>query len=82
MSFGLYQDVLKRINEAVKVAKEKKFGLLTFALDKLTLGRTLKLQAQYSGTKDFSQASACLNQAVVGLRKAGQEPEYCIQRPG
>ncbi|MCH8061802.1 MAG: hypothetical protein IH861_04805 [Chloroflexi bacterium] len=49
--------------------------LLDIAFDHLSLGRAHMLQAQKEDSDDFSQATEHLDQAVEGLRDAGQQDE-------
>lgn len=75
LSQGQYQEVQKRASQTLEWAK-KYLGLLDVALDKLSLGRAFLLlalsevegQAQY-----FDQARDHLQQAVAGLREAGDQ---------
>jgi tetratricopeptide (TPR) repeat protein len=70
---GQFSDVQKRAMQTLKWAEEYRLQLLTFALDKLSLGRAYMLQAEKEKTADFSKAIEFLNQAVNGLRNAGQQ---------
>ncbi|TEU11308.1 MAG: TIR domain-containing protein [Anaerolineales bacterium] len=71
---GRYQDVLSRAGQTLKWVTPQNW-LLDIALDHLSLGRAHLLQARQEGTGDFTQAAAHLNQAVDGLRQAGQQDE-------
>ncbi len=76
LSQGQYQEVQKRARQTLEWSKQNNAPLLTFALDKLSLGRAFLLlalnevegQAQY-----FTQARNYLQQAVAGLRESGRE---------
>lgn len=50
---------------------ERPFGLLTIALDNLSLGRAWLLEAGQAGAGDTTQAAEFLQRAVDGLRQAG-----------
>ncbi len=65
---GSTVEVLERAEYALEIATEQ-FGLLSIALDQLTLGRAHLQQ------EDFPQAAHWLNQAVAGLRAAGQQDD-------
>ena len=70
----------RRASQTLELAKKHKW-ILFIALDHLSLGRAHLLQARQEGSHDpstglrtgFSQATALLNQAVDGLRQAGQQ---------
>ena len=47
--------------------------MLDIGLDHVSLGRALLLQSQADHTRDFSQATGQLDQAVDGLRRAGTQ---------
>jgi tetratricopeptide (TPR) repeat protein len=70
---GEYREVQSRAGQTLEWAKQHGVGLLTIALDHLSLGRAYLLQAQQEGTRDFAQAMAHLERAVDGLRQAGQQ---------
>ncbi|MFC1793300.1 TIR domain-containing protein [Planctomycetota bacterium] len=82
LSMGKYQEVLERARITVKIAN-KLSHLLSIALDKLTIGKVLMLQAVEDNSSDpstllrtgFSEAEAYLNQAVDGLREAGVQDQ-------
>jgi tetratricopeptide (TPR) repeat protein len=75
LSQGTYQEVLSRASETIKIAKTLRGSLSLFdiAFDYLSLGRSHLLQAIQEGSQDFTQAAEHLNQAVDGLRQAGQQ---------
>jgi tetratricopeptide (TPR) repeat protein len=72
LSQGKYQEVLSRAEQTLEWAKTERF-LLDIALDYLSLGRAHLLQALQKGSQDFTQAAEHLNQAVDGLRQAGNQ---------
>jgi tetratricopeptide (TPR) repeat protein len=67
-----YLDVQNRASKTLEWG-EKGQWLLEIALDHLSLGRSYMLQALEKGTHNFIQASTHLNQAVLGLQKAGNK---------
>jgi tetratricopeptide (TPR) repeat protein len=73
---GKYGEVISRAVQTLEWVKQEGLSLLTIALDYLSLGRAylLKAQAENSG---FTQADEHLDQAVVGLRRAGAQ-EFII----
>lgn len=73
LQHGKYQEVLKRAGQTLEWAK-RYLGLLPIALDHLSLGRAHLLQAR-ERTGDFSEAAEELEQAVDGLREAGQQDD-------
>ncbi|MGR3293925.1 MAG: hypothetical protein ACUZ9M_07945 [Candidatus Scalindua sp.] len=73
LSNGKYQEVLERTRTTVKYENEGWYTLSTIALDKLTIGKALMLQAVHNNSSDFSGAADYLIQAVDGLREAGQQ---------
>ncbi len=83
---GKYREVQSRAGQTLEWVKQGGLGLLTIALDHLSLGRAHLLQARQEGTGpsaeyipseaeglriSFSQAAAHLERAVDGLRQAG-----------
>ncbi|MGB7061802.1 MAG: toll/interleukin-1 receptor domain-containing protein [Candidatus Zixiibacteriota bacterium] len=76
LSTGKYQEVLERARTTIKWVR----NLLSIALDKLTIGKALMLQA-VDESSSFSEALVLslgeaenyLNQAVDGLREAGTQ---------
>lgn len=77
LSQGKYQEVQNRVAQTLNWAVKYGESSLTVALDHLSLGRAYMLQAEQESTGDFTQAAAHLNEAVDGLRKAG-EKEYIV----
>ena len=79
-SMGNYQAVLERARTAIEIANQMRHPL-SIALDKLTIGKALLLQlldtrSSYSSamlSAGFTEAVGYLNQAVDGLREAGQQ---------
>ena len=69
-----YQEVLSRAEQTLEWTKTERF-LLDIALDHLSLGRAHLFQALQEGSQDFTQAAEHLNQAVDGLRQAGNQDE-------
>ena len=67
---GKYEEVLNRASQTLEFEKEG-YPLLDIALDRLSLGRAYMLKAQEDG--DFPKAFEHLNQAVNGLRQAGDQ---------
>ncbi|HEX3128919.1 MAG TPA: TIR domain-containing protein [Thermoanaerobaculia bacterium] len=63
---GAFEEVQGRAEAAIKIA-ERNLWLLDIALDHLSLGRA------HLGLGDFAKAAEHLDQAVEGLRRAGQE---------
>ncbi len=68
---GKYEEVESRAAQTLQWAKQY-LGLLSIALDLLSLGRAYLLRAREGETGDYAQAAGQLNQAVDGLRLAGQ----------
>lgn len=66
---GEYQDVEKRANASLEIARQNGW-LLDMALDHLSIGRALLLQA--TGKSDLRAATEHLDEAVDGLRQAGE----------
>jgi tetratricopeptide (TPR) repeat protein len=69
---GKYRDVLNRAEIIINIGIKDQV-LLEIALGNLSLGRILLFQALNEGTGDFTQAAEHLNNAVVGLRRAGRQ---------
>ncbi|HYP27556.1 MAG TPA: restriction endonuclease [Blastocatellia bacterium] len=70
LSQGQVQQVKERAVRMLDLARQQ-LGLLEIALDNLSLGRALLLEAQQTGTGDTIQAGEYLQRAVAGLRQAG-----------
>lgn len=70
LSQGQYQEVQNRIQRLFEWRLPTD-SLLAIALENLSLGRALMLQAQEEGSSDLTQVGEYLNQAVAGLREAG-----------
>ena len=70
---GRHQEVLDRATQTLEWAEQAGASLLTLALDHLSLGRAHLARAQQEGRGDFTQAAEHLDQAVDGLRQAGQQ---------
>ena len=68
---GRDAEVRERATQTLKIAEEQ-LGLLSIALDHLSLGRAHLLGAQHGTGGDLAQATSHLNQAVDGLRRAGE----------
>ncbi|HIH87339.1 MAG TPA: toll/interleukin-1 receptor domain-containing protein [Methanosarcinales archaeon] len=75
LSRGEYQEVLSRAETALQIVLNGSKTLLDIALNNLSLGRAHLLQALQEGSQDFAQAAEHLNQAVDGLRQAGQQDD-------
>jgi len=71
---GGHGEAQRRASEAMEIAKRNRW-LLDIGLDHLTLGRAGLAAALGEGAGDFRKAAAELDQAVDGLRKAGQQDE-------
>jgi tetratricopeptide (TPR) repeat protein len=80
---GKYREVQERAERALEIVLQGSQNLLDIALNHLSLGRAYLAQALQEGTGDpstalrtsYSQAAAHLEEAVNGLRKAGQQDE-------
>ena len=68
---GKYEEVQSRTAQAIELARQNNW-LLVIALDLLLLGRACLLQAHKEKTGDYVRATDYLNQAVDGLRLAGE----------
>ncbi|MEW6207057.1 MAG: hypothetical protein AB1631_01725 [Acidobacteriota bacterium] len=69
---GQVQEVKERAARTLEWAEHHlPFGLLSIALDNLSLGRAWLLEAQQASTSDTTQAAEFLQRAVDGLRHAG-----------
>lgn len=67
---GKFVEVLNRAKQTLEwVTRDR--GLITIALDHLSLGKAHLFQTLNEGTCDLSQAAEHLNQAVDWLRRAG-----------
>jgi tetratricopeptide (TPR) repeat protein len=69
---GKYQEVMERVEQTLELTG-KRGDLLSNALDKLSLGRAWMMKNQKEESVDFKKAKDFLNQAVDGLREAGQQ---------
>ncbi len=69
---GQVPEVLERTTYSIEIAKENNW-LLDFALDLLSLAKAHFQQALQAAAPDFREAAHYLQQAVDGLRKAGQQ---------
>ncbi|NUM76248.1 hypothetical protein HUU40_17935, partial [candidate division KSB1 bacterium] len=76
LSQGQYQEVKKRATQTLEWGSQG-YGLLHYALDKLSLGRAFLLQAAdrslVTTGQYFAQARNYSQQAVTGLREAGAQ---------
>ena len=70
---GRHQEVQDRATQTLEWAEQAGLGLLTVALDHLSLGRAHLAEAQQEESGDFSKAAEHLDQAVDGLRQAGTQ---------
>jgi tetratricopeptide (TPR) repeat protein len=75
---GQYSDAQKRAGVALEIVLHGSRNLLDIALNKLTLGCSVILQAENEKTGNFSKAIEFLNQAVDGLRNAGAQ-EFIVR---
>lgn len=73
LSEGNHLEVHDRASQTLKWVVQFGGSLLAVALNHLTLGRACLLQAEQETTGDFTQAVAHLNEALDGLRKAGDQ---------
>lgn len=74
LSLGQYKEVLGRAKQTLEWAYQHNLGLLTFALDKLSIGKAYYHLYQKESSQEYQQqATDYLQQAVAGLRKAGQQ---------
>ena len=71
---GKYEEVSLRANASLEWAILNNW-LLDIAVHKLALGRSLMLKTLEANTDDFSEATTYLEEAVSGLRKAGQQDD-------
>jgi tetratricopeptide (TPR) repeat protein len=67
-----YQEVQRRTPQTLQWARQYGGGLLSIALDLLSLGRAYLLQEQAENIGNYAQATDYLNQALNGLRQAGE----------
>ncbi|MCP4699684.1 MAG: hypothetical protein GY862_22965 [Gammaproteobacteria bacterium] len=72
LSQGQYREVLERAAQTLEWVTQQKW-LLDIALDQLSLGRALVLQARAEKSGDYAKAMSYLDQAVAGLRQAGTQ---------
>jgi tetratricopeptide (TPR) repeat protein len=73
---GKYQEVLRRAGQTLEWSKPQEL-LLDIALDHLSLGRAYMLKAQEENG-DFADSEVHLQQAVDGLRRAGDQ-EFIVR---
>jgi hypothetical protein len=69
-----YQEVLERAQATINIANQHSH-LHSTALDKLSIGKALMLQATDNNSSDFRETDDCLNQAVNDLREAGYQDD-------
>jgi tetratricopeptide (TPR) repeat protein len=69
---GLVQQVKERASRTLEVAK-REFGLLSNALDNLSLGRAWLMEAEQANAGYAAQATKFLLRAVDGFRQAGTQ---------
>ncbi|MCP4699108.1 MAG: hypothetical protein GY862_19985 [Gammaproteobacteria bacterium] len=67
-----YREVLERAARTLEIAQQNKW-LLEIALDRLSQGRALALQARTEKSAEYAPALERLDQAVAGLRQAGTQ---------
>ena len=72
---GKHREVQDRAGQTLEWVTLAGLGLLTVALDHLSLGCAHLAEAQQEGTGDFSKAAEHLDHAVDGLRQAEQQDE-------
>lgn len=76
LSMGKVQQALERARTTVEYENEGWYSLLDIALDKLTIGKALMLQAIDNNSTDPSASlRAGLNQAVNDLRESGNQDD-------
>jgi hypothetical protein len=75
LSQGQVEEVRRRATQTLAWALQAGLGLLTIALDHLTLGRALLQAHLQDGSTTLADATAYLQQAVDGLRQAGHQDE-------
>jgi tetratricopeptide (TPR) repeat protein len=78
LSQGKYQEVSSRADQTLEWAEHFGLGLLTIALDHISMGCAHLLQAQSEGTGDYTHAATHLEHAVDGLRQAGAQ-EFIVR---
>jgi len=71
LSMGKYQEVLERARYAIKLKTTT--PLTDFGFNSLSIGKALMLQSVDNNSSDFTEAENHLNQAVDGLREAGEQ---------
>jgi tetratricopeptide (TPR) repeat protein len=69
---GKVQEVQERAAHAIEIARRNKW-LADIALDNLSLGRAYLAQVLEEGTGEYSQAAGPMEEAVNGLRAAGDQ---------
>jgi tetratricopeptide (TPR) repeat protein len=74
LSLGRYKEVLMRAEETLKLAR-KAGNIRDIALDYLSLGQAILIQAQSEANSDYSQAKIFLDQAQMGLRQGGRDDD-------
>ena len=72
LSEGRFREVRERAGQTLEWVTEEHW-LVDIALDNLSLGRAALLQAQVEGPATLPEAEQRLDQAVQGLREAGQQ---------
>ena len=65
----------ERASQTLEWVEQGGLGLLTVALNHLSLGRAHFAEAQQEGRGDFSESARHLDDAVDGLRQAGRQDE-------
>lgn len=74
LSQGKYREVQERATQTQEwMMQDSDAYLLTLALEGLSMGRACLNQAQKEVKRNFTQSAKHLNEAVDGLRKAGQQ---------
>ncbi len=72
-SQGKYAEVERRASQTLEWANQYELGLLSVALDNLSLGLAHLLQSQREPNHLFTESLTYLNRAVDGLRQAGTQ---------
>ena len=73
---GKCKEVLRRSRRTLKWVSDQQW-LQDIALDHLSLGRAHLLEADAEAKGKYSRAAKHLDQAVAGLRQAGQQDYFC-----
>lgn len=72
LALGRFREVQRRVAQTLEWVT-RAGRVLDIALDLVTLGRAMMLEAIIGGSRDLAQALSHLNQAVHGLRQLGSQ---------